>query len=91
MKKSVRFFVLVAVIVSLFLICHLSYAADSIKVGIVDTYTGPATAFTQDVLDGFKLAAEKINAKGGVLGKKIEYMSGTRSSNPISALPWPRS
>jgi len=49
-------------------------AADTVKVGIVDTYTGPATAFTQDVLDGFKLAVDKINAKGGVLGKKIEYI-----------------
>ncbi|HEX9204497.1 MAG TPA: ABC transporter substrate-binding protein, partial [Candidatus Deferrimicrobiaceae bacterium] len=37
--------------------------------------TGPATTFTNDVLDGFKLATEKINAKGGVLGKKIEYLT----------------
>jgi len=52
-----------------------SHAAQTLKVGIVDTYTGPATAFTLDVLDGFKLAVEKINAKGGVLGKKIEYLT----------------
>lgn len=52
-----------------------SHAAKTLKVGIVDTYTGPATAFTLDVLDGFKLAAEKINAKGGVLGRKIEYLT----------------
>jgi branched-chain amino acid transport system substrate-binding protein len=50
-------------------------AADTIKVGLVDTYTGPATAFTNDVLDGFKLAVEKINAKGGVLGRKIVYVT----------------
>ncbi|NJD61714.1 MAG: amino acid ABC transporter substrate-binding protein [Deltaproteobacteria bacterium] len=50
-------------------------AADTIKVGLVDTYTGPATAFTNDVLDGFKLAVEKINAKGGVLGRKIAYIT----------------
>ena len=48
-------------------------AADTIKVGIVDTYSGPTTIFTLDVLDGFKLAVGKINEKGGVLGKKIEY------------------
>ena len=50
-------------------------AGDTIKVGLVDTYTGPATAFTNDVLDGFRLAVEKINAKGGVLGKKIEVVT----------------
>ncbi|HEY3275137.1 MAG TPA: ABC transporter substrate-binding protein, partial [Syntrophorhabdaceae bacterium] len=49
------------------------YGAGVVKIGIVDTYTGPATAFTQDVLDGFKLAVDKINARGGVLGRKIEY------------------
>ena len=48
----------------------------------VDTYSGPATSFTQDVLDGFKLAVEKINAKGGVLGRKIEYMTRDEKFKP---------
>ena len=51
------------------------FAGDTIKVGLVDTYTGPATTFTNDVLDGFRLATERINAKGGVLGKKIEHVT----------------
>ena len=48
-------------------------AQDSIKVGIIDTYTGPATTFTYDVRDAFKLAIDGINAKGGVLKRKIEF------------------
>ena len=51
------------------------FAADAIKVGFVDTYTGPATVYTNDVLDGFKLEIGKINAKGGVLGRKIEVVT----------------
>ena len=51
------------------------FAGATIKVGLVDTYTGPATAFTNDVLDGFNLAVGKINAKGGVLGRKIEVVT----------------
>src|SRR5512139_4314470 len=51
------------------------FAGDTIKVGLVDTYTGPATTFTNDVLDGFRLAADRINAKGGVLGRKITYVT----------------
>ena len=51
-----------------------SFGADPIKVGIVDTYTGPALTYSQDVLDGFKLAVEEVNGKGGVLGRKIEFV-----------------
>ncbi|HBO69676.1 MAG TPA: amino acid ABC transporter substrate-binding protein, partial [Deltaproteobacteria bacterium] len=50
------------------------FAGDTIKVGIVDTYTGPVTTYTNDVRDGFQMAVDKINAKGGVLGKKIEVL-----------------
>jgi len=50
-------------------------AADAqrpIKVGILDTYTGPPAVYGQDALNGFKLALAEINKKG-VLGTKIEY------------------
>ncbi len=50
-------------------------AADEIKVGIVDSYSGPPSTYTNDVLDGFKLAIEKVNSKGGVLGKRITYVT----------------
>jgi len=43
-----------------------------IKVGILDTYTGPPAVYGQDALNGFKLALSEINKKG-VLGTKIEY------------------
>ena len=62
-------------------IVSVPYAKD-IKVGIVDTYTGPATAYTYDVLDGFKMAVAKINAKGGVLGKKIEFVTRDEKFKP---------
>ena len=41
--------------------------------GIIDTYTGPATTYTYDVRDAFKLAVDELNAKGGILGRKIEF------------------
>jgi len=44
-----------------------------IKIGIVDTYSGPPTTYTYDVRDAFKLAIDEVNAKGGVLGRKIEF------------------
>jgi branched-chain amino acid transport system substrate-binding protein len=48
-------------------------AEPPIKVGIIDTYTGPPTAYTYDVRDAFKLAIDEVNTKGGVLGRKIEF------------------
>ena len=54
--------------------------------GIVDTYTGPATTYTEDVLDGFKLAVNQINAKGGVLGRKIEFLTRDDKFKPDIAL-----
>jgi len=56
-----------------FLIHPLSSAAKPIKVGIVDCYSGPPTTYTNDVRDAFKLAVDKVNAKGGVLGQNIEF------------------
>ena len=65
-----------------FLGASFSFGADTIKVGFVDTYTGPASVFTFDVLDGFKMAINKVNAKGGVLGKKIEFVTRDEKFKP---------
>jgi branched-chain amino acid transport system substrate-binding protein len=82
MKKTVLLSLSLTFFVGLFMVCPLAHAQNSIKVGIVDTYTGPATTFTMDVLDGFKLAVNDINAKGGVLGKKIEYTTRDEKFKP---------
>jgi branched-chain amino acid transport system substrate-binding protein len=82
MKRLVVFFMILAGCTGFFLFSSSAQAANTIKVGIVDTYTGPATAFTNDVLDGFKMAVDKINAKGGILGKKIEYTTRDEKFKP---------
>jgi len=46
-------------------------AAKDIKIGLVDCYSGGATTFTYDVRDAFKLAMDKANAAGGILGNKV--------------------
>jgi branched-chain amino acid transport system substrate-binding protein len=51
--------------------CNAS-AQKPIKVGVIDTYTGPPAVFANDALNGFKLALDEINKKG-VLGRKIEF------------------
>lgn len=41
----------------------------------MDTHSGPASTYTNDVRDGFKLEVDQINAGGGVLGRKIKFMT----------------
>lgn len=61
-------------------------AEATIKVGIIDTYTGPATTYTEDVLDGFKLAVSQVNARGGVIGRKIVFVTRDDNFKPDIAL-----
>lgn len=82
MKRSWNLLFASLIVLSVLFVFSYSHAADTIKVGIVDTYTGPATTFTNDVLDGFKLAVTKINAQGGVLGKKIEFTTRDEKFKP---------
>lgn len=50
-------------------------AADTIKFGVPVPLSGPYAAAGTDILNGAKMAAAKINADGGVLGKQIEIMA----------------
>ena len=73
MKKSIHFFI--ALVLALILIAVPNLAAKEIKVGIVDCYSGPASTYTNDVRDAFKLEVDKINAAGGILGHKIVFFT----------------
>ncbi|RLB24148.1 MAG: amino acid ABC transporter substrate-binding protein, partial [Deltaproteobacteria bacterium] len=73
MKKVFWIFIVLLGFFTLFVIYPLSSDARPIKVGIIDCYSGPATTFTYDVRDAFKIAVDEVNAKGGVLGKKLEF------------------
>ncbi len=63
-----------------------SFAANTIKIGIADSYTGPAAIFGLDLRDGFRMGMNEINAKGGVLGKKIEIVTRDEQFKPDLAL-----
>ncbi|WP_116139670.1 branched-chain amino acid ABC transporter substrate-binding protein [Trinickia diaoshuihuensis] len=48
---------------------------DTIKIGVPVPLSGSYSRAGKDILNGAQLAADDINAKGGVLGKKIELVS----------------
>ncbi len=52
----------------------LGYAADTIKIGLQGPLTGGSSPMGVSMRDGAKLAVTEINAKGGVMGRKIEMI-----------------
>jgi branched-chain amino acid transport system substrate-binding protein len=77
MKKRSVFTVCLALLITACLLVALppTLAAKSLKIGIVDCYSGPPSTYTNDVRDAFNMEAERINAAGGVLGHKIEVLT----------------
>jgi branched-chain amino acid transport system substrate-binding protein len=57
-----------------------------IKIGAAGQLTGAEAVFGADMLNGVKLAVEEWNAKGGVLGKKIEIVPGDDQAEPRQAV-----
>jgi branched-chain amino acid transport system substrate-binding protein len=74
-KVQLKGLMLLTAFLAILLIFHPvgAKAQGPIKIGIIDTYTGPPTTYTYDVRDAFKLAIDEMNAKGGVLNRKIEF------------------
>ncbi len=75
MKRFSRFTLMFTLFSVLLLIVMPANAEKTIKIGIVDCYSGPPSTYTNDVRDAFKLQVDKINAAGGILGHKIEFVT----------------
>src|SRR5580698_11131926 len=50
-------------------------AEDTIKIGFPIPLSGPTAVYGVPILKGAQMAVEEINAKGGVLGRKLELLS----------------
>jgi branched-chain amino acid transport system substrate-binding protein len=55
--------------------------AQAIKIGAINPYSGPMALYGSEVTRGYELAVDNINAKGGLLGKKVELIRGD-ATNP---------
>ena len=66
----------------------LSAPAQELRIGLTGPQTGPAAFLGQHMKWGGELAVDEINAKGGVLGRKVKlvfYDSGCRPADAVSA------
>jgi branched-chain amino acid transport system substrate-binding protein len=55
-------------------------AADTIKIGLDDTFTGTYAELGKNEQIGCELAVAQINAKGGILGRQVELISEDSTS-----------
>lgn len=75
---------LCAVLVSLAAIGAAS-AQEPLKIGAINPYSGPLALYGDEMARGYQLAVNDRNAKGGVLGRKIELVRGD-ATNPQQAI-----
>ena len=57
-----------------------------IKIGDINSYSGIGAPFTGPYRAGVEMAVEEINAKGGVLGRKIEVLFRDDKGQPAEAV-----
>jgi branched-chain amino acid transport system substrate-binding protein len=65
---------------------NAAWAADPIRIGVNEPLTGVVAVSGNYVVNGAKIAADEINAAGGVLGTKIELLIRDNKSNPTEAV-----
>lgn len=83
MKKSILI-VLAVTVLSVFYACKTK--VETIKIGVAGPMTGPQAKLGMDFRNGVEMAVEEWNAKGGVLGKKIEIIVGDDQADPKQAV-----
>jgi branched-chain amino acid transport system substrate-binding protein len=61
-------------------------AQDTLKLGLVAAMSGQSAKSGEAIVRGLSIAIDEINAKGGVLGKKIELVVRDDESNPAKGV-----
>lgn len=84
MKKSLLLLILLIISALIFYGCRKK--EDAIKIGVAGPMTGDQAKMGTDFKNGVTLAVEEWNAKGGVLGKKIEIIIEDDQHDPKQAV-----
>lgn len=85
--KNLRRKILLASAAAAILPCVNAWAADPVKFGVVMPFSGPAAAYGMEARQAAELAAEEINAAGGILsGRKLELVLEDDKGTPQGAV-----
>jgi branched-chain amino acid transport system substrate-binding protein len=70
------------VLVSMVFLSGLAMAADTIKLGVAGAHSGDLASYGIPTANAAKLVVDDYNAKGGVMGKKIEILKEDDQCKP---------
>jgi branched-chain amino acid transport system substrate-binding protein len=68
------------------LVCTAAWSQDAYKIGLVSPLSGANARYGAFANKGANLAAKEINAAGGVMGRKIEFVSGDSQCVPAEGV-----
>src|SRR6195952_18526 len=85
--KLSRRMLLAAGAASLSLVVALpAQAEDTVKLGLVAAMSGQSAKSGEAIVRGLSIAIDEVNAKGGVLGQKVELIVRDDESNPAKGV-----
>jgi branched-chain amino acid transport system substrate-binding protein len=65
---------------------NAAIAQDTVKIGYIDPLSGGGASVGEVGLKTFQFLADELNAKGGILGKKVEIVPFDNKTNPQESL-----
>ncbi|MGJ5049474.1 branched-chain amino acid ABC transporter substrate-binding protein [Bradyrhizobium oligotrophicum] len=65
---------------------HAAQAEDTVKIGYIDPLSGGGASVGEGGLKTFQYLADELNAKGGILGHKVEIVPFDNKTNPQESL-----
>jgi len=74
MRKPVLFTILVFVTCLAMAASTMAQTKDPIKIGAIYDFAGGCHMYSEAGIKGIKIALDEINAKGGILGRKVEHI-----------------
>ncbi len=81
-----KLLVLALTLSTVFLLSACGSSTDSVKLGVIGPLTGDYSMYGLAVENGAKLAAEEINAAGGVLGLDLEIIAYDSKGDPTEGV-----
>jgi len=83
MKNNILFrWILVSFFIITSSFTSAALAADTIKIGIAGSHTGDLASYGVPTVKAAELIVKEVNAKGGVLGKKVELIVEDEACKP---------
>ena len=77
---------LAAVAIALPMFGSVAMAQETVKIGYIDPLSGGGASVGEGGLKTFQYLADELNAKGGILGKKVEIVPLDNKTNPQESL-----